>query len=114
MTETNPTELAANSAENHPETLRTTVGAVESMVVVSVTQLDTDGPAEKAVCAFSTVVDVRQLLTDRRLELMRSIMPTPPDSISDLADRLGGNYSDVYADVTVLVDHEIVYFDTDG
>ena len=45
---------------------------------------------------------------------MRSIMPTPPDSISDLADRLGGNYSDVYADVTVLVDHEIVYFDTDG
>jgi len=114
MTETNPTELAANSAENHPETLRTTVGAVESMVVVSVTQLDTDGPAEKAVCAFNTVADVRQLLTDRRLEVMRSIMPTPPDSISDLADRLGGNYSDVHADVTVLVDHEIVYFDTDG
>ena len=114
MTETNPTELAANSAENHPETLRTTVGAVESMVVAAVTQLDTDGPAEKAVCAFSTVVDVRQLLTDRRLELTRSIMPTPPDSISDLADRLGGNYSDVHADVEVLADHDIVYFDTDG
>ena len=44
----------------------------------------------------------------------RSIMPTPPDSISDLADRLGRNYSDVHGDVTVLVDHEIVYFDTDG
>ena len=114
MTETNPTELAANGAENHPETLRITVGAVESMVDSAVTQLDTDGPAEKAVCAFNTVADVRQLLTDRRLEVMRSIMPTPPDSISDLADRLGGNYSDVYADVTVLVDHEIVYFDTDG
>ena len=114
MTETNPTELAANGAENHHETLRTTVGAVESMVVAAVTQLDTDGPAEKAVRAFSTVADVRQLLTDRRLEVMRSIMPTPPDSISDLADRLGGNYSDVHADVTVLVDHEIVYFDTDG
>ena len=114
MTETNPTELAANSAENHPETLRTTVGAVESMVVAAVTQLDTDGPAEKAVCAFSNVADVRQLLTDRRLERMRSIMPTPPDNISDLADRLGGNYSDVHVDVTVLADHEIVYFDTDG
>ena len=64
MTETNPTEMAANGAENYPETLRTTVGAVELMMVAAVTQLDTDWPAQETVRAFSTVADVRQLLTD--------------------------------------------------
>jgi len=114
MTETTPTELATNGAENYPETLRITVGSVESMVDAAVAQLDGDGPAEEAVRAFDSVADIRQLLTDRRLELMRSIMTAPPDSISDLADRLGRNYSDVHGDVEVLADHNIVYFDTDG
>jgi len=114
MTETTPTELATNGAENYPETLRITVGSVESMVDAAVAQLDGDGPAEEAVRAFDSVADIRQLLTDRRLELMRSIMTAPPDSISDLADRLGRNYSDVHGDVEVLADHDIVYFDTDG
>ena len=45
---------------------------------------------------------------------MRSIMTAPPDSISDLAERLDRNYSDVHGDVEVLADHDIVYFDTDG
>lgn len=114
MTETNPTELAANGAESYPETLRITVGSAASMVDAAVAQLDGDGPAEEAVRAFDSVADIRQLLTDRRLELMRSIMTAPPDSISDLADRLGRNYSDVHGDVEVLADHDIVYFDTDG
>ncbi|MFQ3474939.1 transcriptional regulator [Halonotius sp. F2-221B] len=114
MTETNPTELAANGAESYPETLRITVGSVASMVDAAVAQLDGDGPAEEAVRAFDSVADIRQLLTDRRLEVMRSIMTAPPDSISDLADRLGRNYSDVHGDVEVLADHDIVYFDTDG
>ena len=114
MTETNPTELAANGAESYPETLRITVGSVASMVDAAVAQLDGDGPAEEAVRAFDSVADIRQLLTDRRLELMRSIMTAPPDSISDLADRLGRNYSDVHGDVEALADHDIVYFDTDG
>jgi len=41
-------------------------------------------------------------------------MTASPDSITDLADRLGRNYSDVHSDVQVLADHHIVYFDTDG
>lgn len=114
MTETNPTELAANGAESYPETLRITVGSVASMVDAAVAQLDGDGPAEEAVRSFDSVADVRQLLTDRRLEVMRSIMTAAPDSISDLADRLDRNYSDVHSDVAVLADHDIVYFDTDG
>jgi len=45
---------------------------------------------------------------------MRSIMTAPPDSISDLAERLDRNYSEIHGDVEVLADHDIVYFDTDG
>lgn len=107
-------ELAENGAENYPDTLRITVGSVDSMFEAAIAQLGGDGEADEAVRSFDTVADVRQLLTDRRIELMRSIMTAGPDSISDLADRLGRNYSDVYGDVQVLADHYIVYFDTDG
>ena len=115
MNEPNHTpELAENGAENYPETLRITVGSVDSMFDTAIAQLGGDGEADVAVRSFDTVADVRKLLTDRRVELMRSIMTAGPDSISDLADRLGRNYSDVHGDVQVLADHHIVYFDTDG
>lgn len=115
MNEPNHTpELAENGAENYPETLRITVGSVDSMFDSAIAQLGGDGETDEAVRSFDTVADVRKLLTDRRVELMRSIMTAAPDSISDLADRLGRNYSDVHGDVQVLADHHIVYFDTDG
>lgn len=114
MTDANPTDVAANSAETYPETLRITVGTVETAFEAATAQLDSNGPSEEAVRVFDSVADVRQLLTDRRLEVMRSIMTAPPDSISDLADRLGRNYSEVHSDIHVLADHDIVYFDTDG
>lgn len=114
MTETNPTELAANDAENYPETLRITVGSVDSMVDTAVARLGDDGPAEAAVRTFDSVAEIRALLTDRRIELMRSIMTTPPDSITGLANQVNRNYADVHADVEVLADHDIVYFETDG
>ena len=115
MNEPNHTpDLAENGAENYPETLRITVGSVDSMFDSAIAQLGGDGETDEAVRSFDTVADVRKLLTDCRVELMRSIMTAAPDSISDLADRLGRNYSDVHGDVQVLADHHIVYFDTDG
>jgi len=114
MTETNSTDLAANGAEKYPETVRVTTGSASSMGDSVVQIDDDDGPAEEAVRAFDSVGEVWQLLTDRRLEVMRSIMTAPPDSISDLAERLDRNYSEIHGDVEVLADHDIVYFDTDG
>lgn len=117
MSENNPThtpDLTENGAENYPETLRITVGSVDVVFDAAVGQLDGDGPADEAVRSFESVADVRQLLTDRRMEVMRSIMTAAPESISDLADRLGRNYSDVHGDVQVLADHHIVYFETNG
>jgi len=107
-------ELDANGADNYPDTLWITVGSVETMFDAAIAQLGSDGEADEAVRSFDSVVDVRQLLTDRRIELMRSIMTAGPDSISGLADRLDRNYSDVHGDVQVLADHHIVYFDSDG
>jgi len=107
-------ELAENGAENYPETLRITVGSVDTMFDTAVAELGGDGEPEEAIRAFDSVADVRRLLTDRRMEVMRSVITDTPESITDLADRLGRNYADVHGDVQVLADHHIVYFDTDG
>ena len=114
MSEPDPTDTATNSPERYPETLRITVTSPGTTATAAKVQLDTDGPADEAIRAFNTVDEIWKLLTDRRLELMRSVMTATPDSISDLADRLGRNYSDVHGDVAVLADHDIIYFDTDG
>jgi predicted transcriptional regulator len=114
MSEPDPTDTATNSPERYPETLRITVAPPGTTATAAKAHLDTDGPAVEGIRAFDSVDEIWQILTARRLELMRSIMTAPPDSISDLADRLGRNYSDVHADVAVLADHDIVYFDTDG
>jgi predicted transcriptional regulator len=57
---------------------------------------------------------LRQLLTDRRVELLRSVMADRPASISALSDRLERDYRDVYDDLDLLADYDIVRFRTDG
>ena len=116
MTTDNPNaqELDANGAANYPETLRLTVESAGDVFDQARDQLATDGVADEAVRSFESIADVRQLLTDRRVEVMRAIMTDTPASISDLADRLDRNYADVHGDVQVLAEHHIVYFETDG
>jgi predicted transcriptional regulator len=63
---------------------------------------------------FENPTDLRKLLTERRLEVLRSINATPPTSIRDLADRLGRAASDVHEDVHLLADYNIVYFEQEG
>ena len=110
----NAQELDANGAANYPETLRLTVESAGDVFDQARDQLATDGVADEAVRSFENIADVRQLLTDRRVEVMRAIMTDTPASISDLADRLDRNYADVHGDVQVLAEHHIVYFETDG
>lgn len=107
-------ELDANGATNYPETLRITVESADDVFDRARVQVVTDDATDVAVRSFESIADVRQLLTDRRVDAMRAIMTDTPESISDLADRLDRNYADVHADVGVLADHHIVYFDTDG
>ena len=110
----NSQELDANGAQTYPETLRITIGPASEIFDQARDQLTTGGVADEAVRSFEKIADVRQLLTDRRVEVMRAIMAETPESISDLTDRLDRNYADVHGDVQVLADHHVVYFDTDG
>ncbi len=111
---TNPDELHENGAQHYPETLRITVGGADEAFDHAIEQVGADGVPDEAVRSFERVADIRTLLTDRRLELMRTIMTDSPDSIQALADALDRNYADAHGDVQVLAEHHIVYFDTDG
>jgi len=111
---TNPDELHENGAQHYPETLRITVGGADEAFDHAIEQVGTDGVPDEAVRSFERVADIRTLLTDRRLDVMRTIMTDSPNSIQALADTLDRNYADVHGDVQVLAEHHIVYFDTDG
>jgi predicted transcriptional regulator len=66
------------------------------------------------VINFQNPSDLRALLTDRRVELLRSVMAERPDSIRGLADRLDRDVKSVYDDVGVLSEYDIVHFERDG
>lgn len=73
-----------------------------------------DGMETPHLLNFENPTDLRKLLTERRLEVLRSINDAPPTSIRDLADRLGRAASDVHDDVHLLADYNIVYFEQEG
>jgi predicted transcriptional regulator len=73
-----------------------------------------DGRQTPAVVSFESADGVRRLLTDRRLELLRSLMREPAESISDLAQRLERNYATVHEDVEILADAGVVEFRASG
>lgn len=105
----------APEATQYPETLRITIqsgeaafdGALEAVA-------DTPEPAEAAVVSFETAEGIRRLLTDRRLELLQSLMDAPAESITALATRVGRSYSVVHDDIELLADTGIVKFRQDG
>lgn len=111
---TDPDELHENGEQHCPETLRITIGGADEAFDHVIKQVDADGVPDEAVRLFERVADIRTLLTDRRLDVMRTIMADSPQSIQALADTLERNYADVHGDVQVLAEHHIVYFDTDG
>jgi len=77
---------------------------------VAATGAAEDGEQRDAVISFETAAGIRKLLTDRRLELLRSLMGRPAESITDLADRLERSYSAVHEDVAVLAEYGIVQY----
>lgn len=101
---------------NFPDTLRITIETAEEAFDAAVEAAGTaeDGKQTPAVVSFESTKGFRRLLTDRRLEIMRSLMTEPADSISDLAERLNRNYSTVHEDVEVLAEYGIVQFRQEG
>lgn len=63
---------------------------------------------------FHDPTQIQRILTPKRLELLRSVMTDPPESIRALADRLDRNVSDVHEDVTMLAEYDIVHLEEEG
>jgi len=112
--EDNHRDVDEGGAKRYPETLRLTVETPAEAAERTERAAGEPGPSDEAVRSFHSAAPIRRLMTERRLEVMREIMTDPPASIRELADRLGRNYSDVHADVELLADHHVVYFERDG
>lgn len=69
-----------------------------------------EGAPRPARVSFATAGELRRILTDRRLELLRSLLREPAESISALADRLDRQYGPVHDDVDLLAEYGIVHY----
>lgn len=66
--------------------------------------------------SFRTVSELREILTERRLELLQELMAVDgaAESISALAETLDRVYRMVHDDVSLLADHGLVFIVADG
>jgi predicted transcriptional regulator len=95
--------------------------AVESFDTAREETLDaaeavSDGAEQPAVVSFRTVNELREILTDCRLELLQELMAIDDaaDSIAALAETLGRDYRTVHDDVSLLADHGLLFIVEDG
>lgn len=112
MPNDNPTEPAPDDV-SYPETLRITIQSPEDAfedAMEDATAAERGLERGPAVVSFENTTGFRRLLTDRRLEAIRSLMREPAESISDLADRLDRSYSTVHEDVEILAEYGVVEF----
>lgn len=102
----------------HPDELRITVESFDEVREKTLEAIDAqaEGESQPAVVSFESVEELRKILTDRRLEVLRVLVNTDgaAESISALADRLERDYRTVHDDVTLLEDYGLVYVIADG
>ena len=102
----------------HPSVLRVTVESFDEMREDTLDAIDavSEGEEQPAVVSFRTVGELRKILTDRRIELLRALMATEgaAESISALAEALDRDYRTVHDDVSLLADHGLVFIVEDG
>lgn len=108
--------LEDRDPEDYPSMLRITSNSEQAHRQDALDRLDRweDGEEIPHVINFQNPSDLRALLTDRRVELLRSIMIERPDSIRKLAERLDRDVKSIYDDLQVLADYDIVHFEQAG
>jgi predicted transcriptional regulator len=72
------------------------------------------GEETDAVVSFDNPEEIRKLLTEKRLELMKQIMEEEPESITQLSENLGRDMKEVHNDLKLLEKNKIVFFEEDG
>jgi predicted transcriptional regulator len=102
----------------HPSVLRVTVESFDEMRedTLDAVEAVSEGEEQPAVVSFRTVGELRKMLTDRRIELLRALMATEGavESISALAQDLDRDYRTVHDDVSLLADHGLLFIVEDG
>jgi len=108
--------LEDSDPEDYPSVLQITSDSEEAHRQDALDRLDRWEAGEEVphVINFENPSDLRALLTDRRVELLRSIMTDRPDSIRQLAERLDRDVKSVHDDLQVLTDYDIVHFEQAG
>lgn len=102
--------------EDYPSVLRITSDSEEAHRQDALDRLDRWESGEEVphVINFQNPSDLRALLTDRRVELLRSIMTKRPDSIRQLAERLDRDVKTVHDDLQILAEYDVVHFEVAG
>ncbi|MEZ3168413.1 transcriptional regulator [Halorubrum ejinorense] len=98
------------------ETLRITSLPAEKAQAAAIKRAERweDGEEVPNVVNFEDRGRLRQLLTDRRMELLEQAIENLPESIRALAARLDRDVHDVHDDLHLLAEYDITYFEKDG
>ena len=118
-TDTEPThdEFTPDPDEaEYPSTLRITSLPAEQAQAAAIERAEgwEDGEEVPHVVNFQDRARLRQLLTDRRMELLEAVMERPPESIRALADRLDRDVHDVHDDLHLLAEYDVIHFEENG
>jgi len=100
----------------YPSLLRITslpAGQAQAAAIKRAEQWE-DGEEFPHVVNFEDRTQVRQLLTDRRMDLLEAVMEHPPESMRGLADFLDRDIHDVHDDLHLLAEYDIIHFEEDG
>jgi predicted transcriptional regulator len=73
-----------------------------------------EGEEVPHVVNFQDASRLQRILTPRRLELVRSLMDAPAESMRALADRLDRDVRQVHDDLQILSEYRIVHFHEEG
>lgn len=100
----------------YPSTLRITALPAKEAQAAAIERAERweRGEAVPHVVNFEDRSRLRELLTDRRMELLEAVMDHPPESIRALASRLDRDVHDVHDDLYLLAEYDIVHFETNG
>lgn len=110
----NSPEHAHNPPEDieYPSTLRITSRPFEDHKesVLDRAERWEQGQEVPHVVNFQDASRLQRILTPRRLELVRSLMDAPAESMRNLADRLDRDVRQVHDDLQILSEYGIVHF----
>lgn len=73
-----------------------------------------EGEEVELTLSFDSPERIREMLTEKRLELMKAIMEKEPESITELAEILDRGIKEVHNDLSLLEKNNIVFFEKQG